>query len=155
MHICGYRTKNGELLILASHGISGREVADMYLRRWNIETGFSQMKSNGLCLEDTRLSGHGKMDVLFGILAIAMAWCYSCGKMSESVIPIKLASHGRKEESIFGRGLDVLRSCFPGIVCIWSSLFGKMVSILKNALSFVGSVLPAMRLKSVTSRRWI
>ena len=40
-------------------------------------------------------------------LAIAMAWCYAVGEWSaREVAPIKLKSHGRKERSFLGRGLD-------------------------------------------------
>lgn len=140
-------------MILGSHGTSGEDAANMYLKRWNIETGFSQLKTRGFRLEDTRLCGDGKMDLLFALLAISLAWCYSCGTMTENVVPIKLLKHGRKEQSVFRRGLDALCACLQGNGCFWSRLFRRMVAVFADALSFVASVFPACRLKSSFSRR--
>ena len=45
--------------------------ADIYPRRWNIETGFEKLKTHGVGLEDLRLAGEGKMEVLMAGPAIA------------------------------------------------------------------------------------
>ena len=62
----------GDFVILAGF-MTPEDVtdADLYLRRWNIETGFEKLKTHGVGLEDTRLAGEGKMEVLMAGPAIA------------------------------------------------------------------------------------
>ncbi len=89
--------------------------AGLYVRRWNIETGFEKLKSHGFHMEDSRLRGEGKMEVLLAALAIAMAWSYSCGKWSvEHVAPNKLKKHGRRAHSVFARGLMLIGDVLHG-----------------------------------------
>ena len=83
------------------------------------------------------------MDLLFAILAIAMAWCYSCGDESQKTDPIKRASHGRKLESVFRCGLDLLRGWLLGTGGACCRVFEKMISLFSNAVAFVSSALPA------------
>ena len=155
LHICGVKNNTGELLILGSHCVSGQEAIDSYRLRWNIEIGFSQLKTRGFNIEETRLRGDGKMELLFAILAVSMAWCYSCGAMTASVFPFKLASHGRRKQSIFRRGLEILRDCLRGKVSVWSSFFGRVVDMFTDAVAFVASVFPVCRLKNSLSRRFM
>jgi hypothetical protein len=116
VNLCAVRTSKKELLILACHGISGADAAEAYMRRWNIETGFEKLKSHGFHMESSRLRGDGKMELLLAALAIAMAWCYACGIWSEkNVKPIKLKKHGRKEHSVFARGIMLLGDLFHGV----------------------------------------
>ena len=152
LHVCAVRTKAGDLIILGSQGISGVEASEMYLRRWNIETGFSQLKTHGFNVESTRLRGAGKLDLLFSVLAISMAWCYSCGDASVRVVPIRLLRHGRLEQSVFRRGLDLLCSWFLGVDSVFRVLFRRLFAFFKRALSFVGSVFPAGALQRVVNR---
>jgi len=153
LYICGFRTEKGDLIILGSHGIFGMEAANMYLRRWNIETGFSQLKTRGFKLQSSRLCGEGKMELLLSILAIAMAFCYSCGKMSESIVPIKILSHGRKSQSIFRRGLHVVYSWLADRNCKWCPLYSRIDALLSDSLAFVASVFPAGALQNPVFRR--
>jgi hypothetical protein len=155
LYVCCVKNKTGELIILASHGISGKDAAAMYLLRWNIETGFEKLKTHGFNMEASRLRGEGKMELLLAILAISMAWCYSCGKKSEAYVPIKLKSHGRKEQSVFRRGLEVLGAWSLGIECEWRRLFKIVVAIFTQATAFVASALPASPVNKIASRRWI
>jgi hypothetical protein len=143
LHICGLKTKSGKLIILGSHGISSQDAADTYLRRWNIETGFEKLKEHGFNLEDTRLRGKGKMELLLAILGISMAWSYSCGQLSAKAIrPIKLKSHGRKEKSLFRLGLDFLCSWLLGLSNILPILIRKATSLFYNASTYVASIFP-------------
>ena len=102
------RLPGNEFVILVSVGLDDIPATELYLRRWNIETGFEKLKSHGFNFEESRLRGTRKTDML-------MAWCYAVGEWSARVIePIKLKPHGRKERSIFGRGLDELMSLLSG-----------------------------------------
>ncbi len=65
--------------------------------------------------EQTRLAGTRKTEILMAGLSLAPAWCYAVGEWSARELePIKLKPHGRKERSLFGRGLDELMSLFNG-----------------------------------------
>ena len=54
LHVYGGKTKSGDLVILGSRCIHGEAAADMYLQRWNIETGFKQLKTAGFDLESVQ-----------------------------------------------------------------------------------------------------
>jgi len=115
MTVCGLRSSTGELLILACHGIEGSAATLAYMRRWNIETGFEKLKSHGFHMESSRWRGDGKMELLLAALAIAMAWSYSCGDWSaKHIAPIRLKKHGRREHSVFARGLMLLGDLLHG-----------------------------------------
>jgi len=114
MGVCGIRTHKDELLILGYSGVSGVEGKDFFMRRWNIETGFQKLKSHGFNLECSRLCGGGKFERLMAVLAVAFAWCYAMGTWSvEAGRPIRLIQRlGRRAESIFRRGREVLTGVF-------------------------------------------
>ena len=117
MGICATRTRAGELLILGYHeGLDGQTALAMYRQRWNIETGFEKLKTHGFHLESSRLYGGGKIERVLAALALAAAWSYAGGRWStESIAPIKRKKHGRPEQSIFARGLELLVGVFHGI----------------------------------------
>ena len=117
MGICATRTRAGELLILGYHdGIDGHTALAMYRQRWNIETGFEKLKTHGFHLESSRLRGGGKIERVLAALALATAWSYTGGLWSIKVIaPIKRKKHGRAEQSVFARGLEVITALFHGI----------------------------------------
>ena len=117
MGIDATRTRAGELLILGYHdGIDGHTALAMYRQRWNIETGFEKLKTHGFHLESSRLRGGGKIERVLAALALATAWSYTGGLWSIKVItPIKRKKHGRAEQSIFARGLEVITALFHGI----------------------------------------
>ena len=140
LHVYGGKTKSGELIILGSRGIHGKTAADMYLRRWNIETGFKQLKTAGFNLEFSCLSGEGKMELLVSILSVAMAWCHTSGVSSESQEPVRVLKHGRKAESIFRRGVEVLYYYFSGKKSIWRFLFCSISAIFLDAVSVVSAL---------------
>lgn len=117
MGICATRTRAGELLILAYHnGVDGHTALAMYRKRWNIETGFEKLKTHGYHLEASRLRGGGKIERVLGALALAAAWSYAGGLWSvETIAPIKCKKHGRAEQSVFARGLEVITAMLHGI----------------------------------------
>ncbi len=115
-NLCAMRLRSGELLVLASQGIDDKEALAIYKQRWNIETGFQKLKTHGFHIESSRLHGDGKMACILAALAIGAAWCYAGGAWSaKAVAAIKRKKHGRKEESVFGRGMALLSSLFLGV----------------------------------------
>lgn len=117
MGICATRTRAGELLILGyCEGLDGQAALAMYRKRWNIETGFEKLKTHGFHLESTRLLGDGKIERVMAALALAAAWSYTGGLWSaRTIAAIKQKKHGRAEQSVFARGLELLTTLFHGI----------------------------------------
>lgn len=117
MGICATRTRAGELLILGYHeGIDGHTALAMYRKRWNIETGFEKLKTHGFHMESSRLRGGGKIERVLAALALAAAWSYAGGLWSiEAITPNKCKKHGRMEQSVFARGLEIITAMLHGI----------------------------------------
>jgi hypothetical protein len=117
MGICATRTRAGELLILDYHqSLDGATALALYRQRWNIETGFEKLKTHGFHLESSRLHSGGKIERVLAALALVEAWCYASGNWSvQAMAPIKRKKHGRPEQSIFSRGLELLASFLHGI----------------------------------------
>jgi hypothetical protein len=133
--ISAIRLPGNELVILVSFGVEKEMVSDYYSVRWNIETGFEKLKSHGFNFEESRLNGAGKYELMLAGLSIALAWCYSIGEWSvRKIEPIKLKKHGRKERSVFGRGLEELRSYFTGCAANLRQLSQVTIGILYRGL---------------------
>lgn len=102
------RLKSGELLAVASSRPAPAALK-AYARRWGIECLFGHAKSRGLNMEDTRLTDHRKLDLLMGLVALAIAWA------ARSAITLiwphapNRASHGHLRKSWFRTGFDDLR----------------------------------------------
>jgi len=98
-------------LILATWGVDLGEATALYRRRWEIETLFAALKSQGFKLEKTHLTCPERVERLVGLLALAFAWTRLVGQQRarrHGAPPVK--SHGRPERSLFRYGLDWLQS---------------------------------------------
>jgi hypothetical protein len=135
MGICATRTRAGELLILGYHqDLDGAAALALYRQRWNIETGFEKLKTHGFHLESSRLHGGGKIERVLAALALAEAWCYASGDWSvQATAPIKRKKHGRPEQSIFARGLELLASFLHGIAANLRQVALAVFAILRRA----------------------
>ena len=90
-----------------------RKIIDV--NQWGIETLFGCLKSKSFCLEDTRLFGK-KLEKLLFVVVIAFCWSYLIGIIENSKHPIPLKKHGRKSQSVFRLGYEILRAAlFKGI----------------------------------------
>ena len=140
MGICATRIRSGELLILGYHaGLDGPTALAMYRQRWNIETGFEKFKTHGFNLESSRLRGGGKMERVLAALSLAAAWSYAGGAWSVRVNgPIKLKKHGRREHSVFRRGLELLGGFFHGIAVDLRRTEQAVFGLLRMAARGVG-----------------
>ncbi|MEJ2330864.1 MAG: IS4 family transposase [Gammaproteobacteria bacterium] len=110
LHFGAKRIKGGELLIVAcSEQIGGSRILRYYRWRWFIECMFSDSKTRGLNLEDTRLKITHKLSLLIAILAIAMALaCHTASRIMGSKYPAR-KKHGYCSKSWFRTGFDELR----------------------------------------------
>lgn len=96
-----------ELQIIVSFN-KPNEAQSLYKERWQIETAFRALKSNGFNIEDTHLTDIDRINKLFTILLVAFVWAYKAGIYLNSLCPIKIKKHGRKAKSLFKYGLTFL-----------------------------------------------
>ncbi len=66
--------------IIAMNDPPSRATVRDYASRWGIEPMFSDFKSRGFQLEDTRLRAADRLDRLLVITALAMHWCVRVGQ---------------------------------------------------------------------------
>lgn len=103
------RLGGGEALIVATNTRDAARALRDYRKRWGIECMFGDCKTRGLNLEDTHIADPAKLDMLMGIIALAMTWAYRCATLTKGRGAIRRKTHGRREKSWFRTGLDVLR----------------------------------------------
>lgn len=109
--VSGMRLPDGDLLIVITTDAPERAVAD-YGNRWGIETLFGCLKSRGFNLEDTHLTDSARIERLFGLLALAVTWCFCVGEWRVERNPLKIKKHERRAKSVFRTGLDFLHRLF-------------------------------------------
>lgn len=72
----------------------------IYKQRWQIETLFKALKTQGFNLENTKLTEPNKIAKL-----IAFVWCYKVGEWKHKKTKIRVCSNGHQEYSFFRYGL--------------------------------------------------
>ena len=114
LYFSASRSSKGELLIVATTKFD-RHALNRYKRRWEIETLFHCLKTRGFNLEDTHLTGE-RIEKLLFVVVLAFCWSYLVGLKRHSVRTIPIKKHGRKSQSLFRYGYDLLRQAlFKGI----------------------------------------
>jgi len=109
VYLSGLRLEDNELLIIASNVKSIKSI-EIYGKRWEIETLFSDMKGRGFHIEDTRVTKLNRLKKLFLVPVIAFCWSHKCGDYKDKFLPIKKKNHGRLVQSFFRYGLDMIAS---------------------------------------------
>jgi hypothetical protein len=110
-HRLGFTAKRlagGEWLIIASNA-KPRFALDAYRRRWAIECLFGDAKTRGLNLEDTRLTDPRKLDLLMGLVALALAWAARTALRLLGPRWPRRKAHGYLAKSWFRVGFDQIR----------------------------------------------
>jgi transposase len=107
LYIGGHKTRN-DYFILASNDKPMNALKD-YKQRWTIEKLFGYLKTRGFDFEQTHITDPQKIKKLIFLLTIAFTWSYMTGVWLDESIKIKIKSNGRKEISVFRKGLDHLR----------------------------------------------
>jgi hypothetical protein len=107
LFIACVKSSCGELVIIITCKDEHTAITD-YAKRWEIETFFKCLKSSGFNLEDTHLKDFKRINNLIGLISIAFVWAYLAGELVCKKIPIRIKSHGRKSESVFRVGLDLI-----------------------------------------------
>lgn len=108
--LLGFAAKrlDGDLLIVASNRPAPAALA-AYARRWGIECLFGDAKTRGLNMEDTRLTDPRKLDLLMGLVALALAWAARAAIARIWPRAPRLGPHGHRTKSWFRTGFDNLR----------------------------------------------
>ena len=97
-----------ESVIVISSENTGKVLLE-YKRRWAIETLFQNLKSRGFELEETHLTEAGKIDKLFGVLALAAAWAVKTGELESAENAIEIKNNGRAQKSLFRLGCEIIQ----------------------------------------------
>jgi hypothetical protein len=97
-----------EWLLIASNRFD-KNVFDIYKQRWQIETLFKALKTQGFQLENTFVTDKEKIAKLLALLSIAFAWCYLAGIWLHEQKPIRICKNGKREYSFFRYGFLYLQ----------------------------------------------
>jgi len=127
--VVGYKDKDGNVQILATNG-EPKSAVTLYATRWQIESMFLCLKSNGFNLEETHMTCPSKLELLFGLLAILTCWNCKIGLWCNQIKPVKIKNHGRPEQNLFHYGMTILSSVISNIVD-YSRDFAELIHILK------------------------
>ena len=108
LNFAARRLDDGALLIVASN-TPARAALAAYRKRWAIECLFGDTKTRGLNLEDTRLVTPRKLDLLLGLVALAVAWAAKAAAILVGRKAPARKTHGYLAKSWFRIGFDQLR----------------------------------------------
>ncbi len=108
LNFAAKRIKGKELLIVASNAPADCALG-AYRKRWAIECLFGDAKTRGLNLDDTRLTRPQKLNLLLGIVALAMAWVSKTASRLIRAAKMLRKKHGYYAKSWFRVGLDQIR----------------------------------------------
>lgn len=101
------RDSKESIIVISSE--KSEQILVEYKRRWMIETLFQNLKGRGFELEETHLTQASKIDKLFGMLALGVAWAIKTGEAESLEKPIEIKNNGRPQQSWFRLGCDVLK----------------------------------------------
>jgi hypothetical protein len=127
------RIKGGELLIVVSNR-PAHHALSTYKKRWAIESLFGDTKTRGINLEDTRLTIAKKLDLLLGIVALAVAWASKTASKLIGSGKMKRKKHGYFAKSFFRIGFDQIRKLLRSdpiqAVSPWLSIPAKIARVV-------------------------
>ena len=101
--------EGGEWLVVATN-VKPRAALEAYRKRWAIENLFGDTKTRGLNIEDTRLTNPAKLDLLMGLVALAIAWAARTAKSHLGTRWPPRKAHGYLARSWFRTGFDRIRN---------------------------------------------
>lgn len=111
VYLAGSRSEKGELMIVATNQSPKNAIAT-YLRRWEIETLFSCLKTRGFKLEETHITKLERLEKLIALLSVGFCWAHKTGEYLATQKPIVLKKHResfRPQNSFFRHGFDYIR----------------------------------------------
>lgn len=111
VYLAGSRSSRGELMVVATNQRT-RNAVEIYLRRWEIETLFSCLKTRGFYFEATHLKHLDRIEKMMALLTVGVCWAHKIGEWHSEIKPIRWGKHRdsiRPQNSFFRLGLDLLR----------------------------------------------
>lgn len=106
LFVSGMKSDKGYCVIVSSK--DNLNSLEKYQQRWTIENMFGAFKTRGFNFEDTHLTILEKIKKLIVLISIAYTWSVLVGLWITESISIRIKTHGRKEISVFRKGLDFL-----------------------------------------------
>ena len=102
--------KDKLIYLLSSLDKAPAVISAMYLIRWQIETCFKHLKSNGFDLEKANVKGKARQKLLMAIVVFAYTLSVTEGLKDYEKVPYKTYPNGKvyKAISVFRHGLDKL-----------------------------------------------
>ncbi len=89
------RGRNSQESVIVISSVDSGRILMEYKRRWAIETLFQNLKSRGFEVEETHLRAAEKIDKLFGVLTIAVAWAIKTGEAESAANPVEIKNNAR------------------------------------------------------------
>ncbi len=137
-HVWVKRLDEDEYLYLFG-SVKAEFLAQLYRKRWCIESFFQNLKGRGFDLESSHLRSMPKLSKLVALVSLAYAFCASFGLYyHQKVQPIKRKKHGYKANSFARYGLDqiriILREPTSGLAISWP-LLKRLFNWLKHQLA--------------------
>lgn len=120
---------NDYLLVMGN--LPPKKLFNHYRYRWSIESFFQSLKKRGFRLEDTHLKHLDRLKKLMALVSLAFVFCWQVGQYyhrHRAAIVVK--THGYKANSLFRKGLDLLRRACKFIE--------KRAELLAHYLSWLG-----------------
>ena len=103
------RGRDSQKSVIVISSEPSKEILLEYKVRWAIETLFQNLKSRGFEVEQTHLTAAEKIDKLFGVLALAVAWAIKTGEAENAKNPIEMKKNGRPQQSLFRLGCEIIQ----------------------------------------------
>lgn len=115
-----------DFVVLLSPEKNVKQVSETYRLRWGIEVFFRHVKQNGFNLEDLNLDKAKKVQLMFGIVAIAYCLCICQGLKEILKKPQKIKKHGQFNCSIFRNGYDSIQNFIHDLTDLILFIFEKI-----------------------------
>lgn len=96
------------VILIYSAEITKSESVRLYKLRWEIESMFKAMKTQGFNIENTHITMIDRLSKMLYIIIIAFAFITKFGFLCHKIKPIKVKKHGRRLFSIFTYGLNIM-----------------------------------------------
>jgi hypothetical protein len=90
-----------------------------YKERRQVETAFRALKPGGFNIEDTHSTNLIRVEKLFSIVTATFVWAYAVGMLAnEKVEPIRILKHGKRAESLFKYGVELIATALLNPIAI-------------------------------------
>jgi hypothetical protein len=114
--VSGMKSNKGYCVVISNK--DNYNSLEKYQMRWTIENMFGSFKTRGFNFEQTHMKDPEKIKKLIALVSIAYVWCVMVGLWINESIKIRIATHGRKEKSIFRIGYDYLTTFIKKLLAL-------------------------------------